>query len=231
VEEQERRVQTSDDEILVVAGVGDDRRMVAWVAREILEQPAALDTELDLIARVVQLRGAERPIAIDRVEVERRRAGVRGGDRGRWLAQPGRRVEGDVVIQELAHESRPGRMGGAVGVVHAERRVDNQGHRPRRQLVLGIQNPPGRAQRQQGLPHLIGRGCERGPLEHDTETAGAGGVCRARRMGDAEGSHTPTESFEELATAERPLALASSLLPHGHLTRRVWRDYRLRWTG
>ena len=56
-------------------GIADDRGAVG-AARQVLEQPAALDLELDVVDRVVQLLLRDRPGAVDRVEVERRRAEV-----------------------------------------------------------------------------------------------------------------------------------------------------------
>jgi hypothetical protein len=53
VEEQERAVQSGDDQVLVVARVGDDRAAVR-ATRQVLEAPAALDLQLDVVDRVVQ---------------------------------------------------------------------------------------------------------------------------------------------------------------------------------
>src|SRR5882672_3117397 len=54
VEQEERGMQAGDDDVLVVAGIDDDRGVVAR-ARQVLEQAAALDPELDSGARLVQL--------------------------------------------------------------------------------------------------------------------------------------------------------------------------------
>jgi hypothetical protein len=54
VREQERGVQPGDDEVLVVARVGDDGGPVAG-ARQVLEEPTGLDTELGPVGRLVEL--------------------------------------------------------------------------------------------------------------------------------------------------------------------------------
>jgi hypothetical protein len=69
VEEQERRVQAGDDQVLVVSRITDDRGVVRR-PRQILEQAAALDPELDRVGRVVEMWADSRPPAVDRVEVE-----------------------------------------------------------------------------------------------------------------------------------------------------------------
>ena len=74
-------MQPGDDHVLVVARVADDRRPVGH-ARHVLEQPAALDPQLALVGRVVQLGRADGAGAVDRVEVERRRAAVAATRRG-----------------------------------------------------------------------------------------------------------------------------------------------------
>ncbi len=73
VEEQESGVQAGDDDVLVVARVDDDRRVVA-LARQVLVQAAALDPELDA---GVELRREPRPAAIDGIEIEGGRTRVR----------------------------------------------------------------------------------------------------------------------------------------------------------
>ena len=134
--------------ILVVPRVGDDRRAMA-VPRHVLEEAAALDLEpRGVIVEAassrphVELRISERPSAIHGVEVEARRAGVGRVRRVRRHAEPGRQVERHVVIHELAHEGRAGRLRGAVRVVLAERGIDDEGHGAGRQIVLGVQHAP-----------------------------------------------------------------------------------------
>ena len=95
-------------------------------ARQVLEQAAALDLELDVVGRVVQLLLGDRPGAVDRVEVERRRAEVARRLRFGRLAEPRVGVEGHVVVEELAEERRPRRVRRVVGVVGAQRQVDDQ---------------------------------------------------------------------------------------------------------
>ena len=54
VEGGEGAMQPGDDEVLVVARVADDRRAVR-AAREILEEAAAFELELDVVGWVVEL--------------------------------------------------------------------------------------------------------------------------------------------------------------------------------
>ncbi len=76
VEEDERALEAGDHQVLVVARVGDDRRVVR-VSRQILEQASRLDPELRPVDRLVQLRSGDRTRPVDGVEVERRRPRVR----------------------------------------------------------------------------------------------------------------------------------------------------------
>ena len=89
VEEQERAMQPGDDHVLVVARIADDRGAVG-AARQILEDAAALDLELDVVAGVVELLLRDRAGAVDRVEVERRSAEVAGHPQGWWRAPASR---------------------------------------------------------------------------------------------------------------------------------------------
>ena len=90
-------------------GSRDDRAAVRATG-QVLEEPAALDLELDVVDRVVQRLVSDRAGAVDRVEVERRRAEVASLLRVRRLRESRGRVEGDVVVEELAEECRPGRL-------------------------------------------------------------------------------------------------------------------------
>jgi len=75
VELHERRVQSADDEVGVVARIADDRRTVR-PPRQVFEEPTVFQHELDRVGRVVQLRLSDRAAAVDRVEVEARGAVV-----------------------------------------------------------------------------------------------------------------------------------------------------------
>ena len=55
VEHQERRVQTGKDDVLVVARIAEDRRAVRR-ARQIFEQSAVLDAQLDAAERLARVR-------------------------------------------------------------------------------------------------------------------------------------------------------------------------------
>ena len=143
VEHQERRVQTGKDDVLVVARIAEDRRAVRS-ARQIFEQSAVLDAQLDPCERLaraapaVQLRAAHRSAAVHRVEVQRRRARVRRILRPRRLAERRAQVERDVVIDELAEERRAGRLRGVVRIVDAERRIGDEQDRAAVQRILRI---------------------------------------------------------------------------------------------
>jgi hypothetical protein len=148
VKAEEGGLEPADNEILVVPRVGDDRGTMA-VARHVFEEAAALDLESGrVIARAassrphVEVRISEWPSTIHGVEVEARRAGVGRILRVRRHAEPGRQVEGHVVIHELTYEGRPGCLRGAVRVVLAERGIDDEGHRAGRQIVLGVEHAP-----------------------------------------------------------------------------------------
>ena len=88
--------------------------------RQVLEQAARADPQLRPVGRVVELRARDRAAAVDRVEVERRRPRVRRRRRLGRHAQRRGRVEGDVVVDELAEERRPRGVGRVVRVVRAQ---------------------------------------------------------------------------------------------------------------
>jgi len=98
---------------------------------------------------VVQVRRGHRPAAVQAVQVEGGDAEV--PDRLRVLAagQARGRVEGHVVVEELADEGEAGGDGGVVGVGGALGRVGDQGDRVR-QVVAGVYGPAGTAQLGQG---------------------------------------------------------------------------------
>ena len=78
VEEHEGTVQTRDHHVLVVARIGDDRRVRPLRPLMVLEQAAEPDRQLVVVGGVVQLRARHRTGAVHRVEIEGRRARVGG---------------------------------------------------------------------------------------------------------------------------------------------------------
>jgi hypothetical protein len=145
VEEQEGAVEPGDDQVLVVARIADDRGAVG-AARQILEGAAAFDRELDAVIGVVQLLLRDGAGAVDRVEVERRCAEVAGVRGIGGARQPRRRIEGHVVIEELAEEGGPRRLARVVRVVRAQREIDDQRLGPRRQRIGGVEQAAGPAE-------------------------------------------------------------------------------------
>ena len=166
VEQQERGVQPGEHQVLVVARVADDRHAFG-IARQILEWPDAADLELDPGAlEAVQMGRPPRPAEVDRVEVERRRTGVRRVLGIGLLAQRRGLVEGHVVIHELAHERGARGVRGVVRVVHVQLRIEDQIDRvlrlvcragARRQLVVGVYGAAPRADRAQCVVEAPGR--------------------------------------------------------------------------
>jgi hypothetical protein len=149
VEQQDRGVQSGEHQVLVVARIGDDRRVVR-LPRQILEKTAALDAEFVTVGRVVERWGAGRAAAVDGVEIESGRPRVARRGRLQRDREPGGLVKGDVVVEELTDEGGPGRVRRVVGVAGAERRVGEQVHRPLLQGVLCVEDPTGASHVHQG---------------------------------------------------------------------------------
>ena len=108
-------MQTRENDVLVVARIAQDRRS-AGRARQILEQSAVLDDELDSGERLAtasaaeQFGTADRPSAVHRIEIERRRARIRRVLRSDGSPRRRAQIERDVVIDELTEEGRAGRV-------------------------------------------------------------------------------------------------------------------------
>ena len=205
VEQDVRAVQPGDDDVLVVTRVAEDGRIAAvgvGGARHVFEHPAAADQQLrpgrPVRAGHVQVRAHPGAAAEHRVQVEGGGAGVGRDQRVLRDAQLGGLVEGDVVVDELAHERRPGRhhrvvrvgairVGG--GRVPVDGRVGDQRHRPGGQVVPGVHDPPRHPDLQQGGLHLVGRlreGLQ--AREYPAEQARAGRGPRTARRGSARGA-------------------------------------------
>ena len=191
VEAQESAVHSRDDQVLVVARVADDGGAVR-AARQVLEEAAALDLQLDVVDGVVELLLGDGPGAIHGVEVERRRAEVAGLLGIGRLRQPRAGVEGDVVVEELPEEGRARRVVGVVGVVRAQRQVDDERLRSRREGIGRVQEPSRLPQLAQRRLHLRSVRRERREPEDAAEVLGrqrgpAVAGLRARRRHRSEG--------------------------------------------
>jgi hypothetical protein len=162
VEEDERAVEPGDHQVLVVARIRDDCRARPVVRSwQVLECAAVTNPQLRRIGGVVELGTAFGTGAVHGVEIERRRAGVRGGPRLGRNAETRRRVEGDVVVDELAEERRSRRVCRVVRVAEAQAQIGDQQHRPLGQVVARVENAALRAEVQQGIARPLGRRRER----------------------------------------------------------------------
>jgi hypothetical protein len=178
VEGGEGAMQPRDDQVLVVARVADDRRAVR-PTREVLEEAAAFKLELDVVGWVVELLLGHEAGPVDRIQIQARRAVVA---RRLWfsrLGKPGVGIEGHVVVEELAEERRPRRVGRVVGVVDAQRRIDDQLLWAGLERVPGVEEAAGLAQLAQRRLDLRALPRERRQPEDPTEVLGRGGT-RAR---------------------------------------------------
>ena len=175
VELEEGELQLRDDQVLVVAGIADDRAVLA-VARhvELAGRPALLDQKGYAAAGlVVEMRAAAGPGAVDVVEREARGAEVRDLLRVDLPLEAGGRVEGHVVVEELPEEGEPGRQVRIVRVLRRQRRVGDQVGRRLGQVVLGVHDAAGLAdldERRAGLRRVGGEGGQ--VAEHPAEAAG-----------------------------------------------------------
>ena len=150
-------MKPGDDHALVVPGVAQQCRVspiAIGYAGDVFVHPGGAELELrsDRPVRVLYVEvGPEAGSASEhRVQVERRCARV--GRYQRVLRHAERRglIEGDVVIDELPHERRPGghrrviRIG-AVRIrrrrIPVHRRIDNQRLRSGRELIAGVHDP------------------------------------------------------------------------------------------
>ena len=108
--------------------------------------PPTLDPELWSAGVRAARRAPGRPSARRRRPSRGRTPGVRAlGEVRGSVARPSRevRVEGHVVIHELADERDAGRVGRVVGVVQAQLGIGDQQHGPGRKVVLGVEEPAG----------------------------------------------------------------------------------------
>ena len=153
VEFHDGRMEPGEHEVFVVARIAEDGRARGG-ARQILEEPAALESELGAVVGVVQLRVLHGTAAVHRVEVERRGAGVRGAFRTRRHAELRRRVERHVVVEELAEERHAGRVRGVVTIVGAQFWIRDETDWPFLQRVFGIEQATGSAELVEHSPHL-----------------------------------------------------------------------------
>jgi hypothetical protein len=122
---------------------------------KVFEQPAESDRQLRRIAHVVEGGACHGPAAVDGIEVEGRGTPVRRREGIRRLAERGRSVERDVMVDELPHEGRAGRMARVVLIVGAEIRVRDQLLRSGAELVLGVEETALCPERDQCLAHAL----------------------------------------------------------------------------
>ena len=109
VEGEEAGVELRDDDVLVVPRVADERHLLRVPGQVELLRLVLAEQELQRRARVVEVRRGLRPGEVEAVEVEPRRAEVLQAV-GVVLPPEARgRVEGDVVVDELAEVREPGR--------------------------------------------------------------------------------------------------------------------------
>ena len=199
-------MQPGDHQVLVVARVGDDRGVRPSSARQVLEQAAELDPQLVAVGRVVELRARDRALAVDGVEVERRRARVRRVSRLGRHAQRRGRVEGDVVVDELAEERRPCRVRRVVRVVRAQARIGDQQH------SAPCSDRPSRRASPPGLPE-VGERCL-GPRRSQGRTPAASGRCRPNVVGlvdDRRASRRPRRRADDARQGHRAGADSGTL--------------------
>src|SRR6266496_3716052 len=131
-------------QVLVVSRVRDDRRICPVVyPRQVLALAAEADPQLVVVGRVVELRARDRALPVDGVEVERRRPRVRRHGRIGRYSQTRSRIEGDVVVDELADERRPGGVRRVVRVVRAQARSVIKSTGPLLRSSFASRSPPG----------------------------------------------------------------------------------------
>jgi hypothetical protein len=190
VEHDVSAVQAGDHDVLVVARVSENGGVGAvpvGVTRDVLVRTAAADPEFRAHRPVgvahVQIGSASGAAAEHRIEIQRRRPGVRRDQRVLRYAELGGLIEGDVVVGELADERRAGRhrrvvrigpvrVGG--GRIPVDRAVDDQCLAARGEVVVGIQDAALPADLEQRRSHGIGRLREgRQGGKQPTETAAA----------------------------------------------------------
>jgi len=114
VEPGEQQVQLADDDVLVVARIADERDLLAVSGQVVDAVGVGADEQLALVIPVVLERFVAGPGPVERVEVE---AGSPEAGEAVGVVKPveaGDRVEGDVVIDELAEVGVAGGDGGVV---------------------------------------------------------------------------------------------------------------------
>ncbi len=212
VEEDEGALQTGDDQVLVVAWIGDDRRVVAGT-REILEQTSRLDLQLVRIRQVVELWARDRAAPVHRVQIERGRAGVLRAARVSRDAERRGRVEGDVVVDELADERGAGRVRRIVRIVRAQAEIRYEQDRSLAQIVLRVKRPTLGAQIPERILHCVRRrseGLQVGedpPERRRARRDGCAPCClRARREGRPDASGHRDRADTGSGTLEEPAA-------------------------
>ena len=135
VEADEQQVQLREDQVLVVARVAGERAALC-VARQVVEHVQELHAAVARVGPLIQERLVRGARAVDRVEVQARRAEVDQRERVVELLQLRARVERDVVIDELA-EVRVARWDVRVVRAGMAHRLDERFDRSRAELARG----------------------------------------------------------------------------------------------
>jgi hypothetical protein len=117
-------MQLRDDEVLVIARIAEERRLLV-IARQV--DAVRAEEQLRPIGALVEMRTGARSAAVDAVELQRRRSEVRDRLRIDLTLENGRRIEGDVVIDELPEKRESGRQ--PAGIVGIGVRVGSRIHR------------------------------------------------------------------------------------------------------
>ena len=229
------------------------------VARQILEQSPALDPHLCAIVRFVELRILHGTTAVDRIEVERRRARVWERSGGVGYPKLRRRVEGHVVVEKLPEERDAGLMRRAVTVVRAQLGIRDQTDGTFDAAgSFASSIPPGAPipRRRQHLRRRLGerrqlvedpaepirprmcRELRRGELwidELSERVTGSenDGTCGTRRSSESGEETTPADTLQSVLGLSRPQIriLASHVDPscHCHRTRGRQPDVQTLW--
>ena len=157
-------MQSRDHDVLVVARIAQQRAVAAVavghpgnvLVRCVVRSRSNHGSDLQLRANRavavidVQVRAQPRAAPEHRIEIERRSARVRRAERVLRHPQLRSLIKRDVVIGELTNERRPRRHRRVIRIapvcirgrrVAIHRRIDDQRLRPRRQIILRVQDP------------------------------------------------------------------------------------------
>ena len=135
--------------------------------------PPLSTPELGAVGGVEELGRAGGAVAVDRIQIEVRVAGVRRESRNRRAPEPRRGVEGHVVVEELAHEGDASGVRVVVGVVDVQQGIDDELQGPGRELVGGIHQSASSTERSERRRDRGSRQGEGRQEEHAAEAVSA----------------------------------------------------------